>query len=181
MELPKEYFDTNKLMNIIMKKVWASYRGGIAGCKISFENIKLDIEDIKSSIEKLDETKREDRQKYEAYSNELKRIYNNLLDGNKYSLRDFIDKLNCERLGIDYEGLKTIDENKPIFSINEEPDVMTDDETQALLDDLQEERIETVYPTQNVDQLFEPFDFPSITSENPIQPRDLETHNNLPR
>ncbi len=35
-----------------------------------------------------------------------------------------------------------------------EDNSMTNDETQALLDDLQEEKRETVYPTQDVDQLF---------------------------
>lgn len=179
MELPKEYYDTNNLMDIMMKKVWESYRGGLAGCKISFENIRLSIDDIKRSIQKLDETKREDRQKYEAYCNELKRIYNELIEGNKYSLREFIDRLNCENLGINYDELKTMDEDKPIFDVEDES--MTKDETQALLDDLQEEKRETVYPTQNVDQLFEPFNFPDIKSDNPIQPSDLETHNNYPR
>ncbi len=179
MELPKIYFDTNLLMDAIMKKAWESYRGGIAGCKISLENLRLELEDLRREIEKLDETKEDDRKRYAECIDEIQKTYNKLADGNKYSLRDFIDRLNCQRLGIDPEEIKNIDEDKPIFDIEDEQ--MSTDETQALLDDLQEEKRETVYPTQNVDQLFEPFDFPSITSENPIQPRDLETHNNLPR
>ena len=166
MEIPKIYFDTNMLMDTIMKKAWESYRGGIAGCKISLENLRLEIDDLKREIEKLDETKREDREKYVECCNIIQKTYDKLLDGNKYSLRSFIDKLNCERLGIDSAELKQIDGDKPIFSLE---------------DDLQEEKRETVYPTQDVDQLFEPFEFPNITSENPIQPRDLETYNNLPR
>lgn len=181
MELPKEYFDTYNLMEFIMKKIWESYRGGIAGCKISFESIKLNIDDIKRSIQKLDDAKREDRQEYVIYCNELKRIYNELVEVNKYSLREFIDRLNCESLGIEYEELKTMDKDKPVFSLDEEPEVMTEDETQALLNDLQEEKRETVYPTQNVDQLFEPLKFSGIPSDNPIQPSDLETYNNYPR
>lgn len=179
MEIPKVYYDTNMLIDTIMKKAWESYRGGIAGCKISLENLRLEIDDLKREIEKLDETKREDRERYVECCNSIQKTYDKLLDGNKYSLRSFIDKLNCERLGIDSTELKQIDEDKPIFSL--EDNSMTNDETQALLDDLQEEKRETVYPTQDVDQLFEPFEFPNITSENPIQPRDLETHNNLPR
>ena len=179
MEIPKVYFDTNMLMDTIMKKAWESYRGGIAGCKISLENLKLEIDDLKREIEKLDETKREDREKYVECCNEIQKRYDKLLEGNKYSLRTFIDKLNCERLGIDSSELKRVKDDKPIFDVENE--TITSDETQALLDDLQNDKKETIYPTQNVDQLFEPFEFPDITSDNPIQPRDLETHNNLPR
>ena len=53
MEIPKIYFDTNMLMDTIMKKAWESYRGGIAGCKISLENLRLEIDDLKREIEKF--------------------------------------------------------------------------------------------------------------------------------
>lgn len=170
MELPKIYFDTIELIDGIIEKAWKSYRGGISDCKRSLENKKLDVEDIKMSIEKLNGEKREDRQKYEQYCNQLKDVFNELCEGNKHSMRELIDYLNCKRLGIDPSILQTIKE-EPISAF----------ETNELLNALEEDHFETTYPTEDVDALFVPLDLPDIPSDNPIQPGDLETHKNFPK
>lgn len=165
MHLPKIYDETCELLSALGKRAFESYRGSYIMYH-AFIEYKMDrLKAIEEQIVFLDKEKQEDLEKYNELTQEIQNMYNVLEKGT----RDIKGLL---------ESYKEEEKEEPV---NVKSNNFSDEEIDALLDSLDEEKRETVYPTQNVDQLFEPLDIPNIKASSDLQPIDLETHNNLPR
>ena len=165
MHLPKIYDETCELLSALGKRAFESYRGSYIMYH-AFIEYKMDrLKAIEEQIIFLDKEKQEDLEKYNELTQEIQNMYNVLEKGT----RDIKGLL---------ESYKEEEKEEPV---NVESNDFSDEEIDALLNSLDEEKRETVYPTQNVDQLFEPLDIPDIKASSDLQPIDLETHNNLPR
>lgn len=165
MQLPKIYDETCELLSALGKRAFESYRGSYIMYH-AFIEYKMDrLKAIEEQIVFLDKEKQEDLEKYNELTQEIQNMYNVLEKGT----RDIKGLL---------ESYKEEEKEEPV---NVESNDFSDEEIDALLNSLDEEKRETVYPTQNVDQLFEPLDIPDIKASSDLQPIDLETHNNLPR
>lgn len=165
MHLPKIYDETCELLSALGKRAFESYRGSYIMYH-AFIEYKMDrLKAIEEQIVFLDKEKQEDLEKYNELTQEIQNMYNVLEKGT----RDIKGLL---------ESYKEEEKEEPV---NVESNDFSDEEIDALLNSLDEEKRETVYPTQNVDQLFEPLDIPDIKASSDLQPIDLETHNNLPR
>lgn len=169
MQLPKIYDETCELLSALGKRAFESYRGSYIMYH-AFIEYKMDrLKAIEEQIIFLDKEKQEDLEKYNELTQEIQNMYNVLEKGT----RDIKGLLESYK-----EKEKEEKKEEPV---NVEGNDFSDEEIDALLNSLDEEKRETVYPTQNVDQLFEPLDIPDIKASSDLQPIDLETHNNLPR
>ena len=73
---------------------------------------------------------------------------------------------------------------KEIRKMSNVPIIMVtsrDNEIDELLSSLDDNKLETSYPTEDFDEEFIPLDLPDIPGDNPIQPGDIEKSVNLPR
>lgn len=169
MHLPKIYDETCELLSALGKRAFESYRGSYIMYH-AFIEYKMDrLKTIEEQIVFLDKEKQEDLEKYNELTQEIQNMYNVLEKGTR-DIKGLLESYKEEE--------KEEEKEEPV---NVESNDFSDEEIDALLNSLDEEKRETVYPTQNVDQLFEPLDIPDIKASSDLQPIDLETHNNLPR
>ena len=170
MHLPKIYDETCELLSALGKRAFESYRGSYIMYH-AFIEYKMDrLKAIEEQIVFLDKEKQEDLEKYNELTQEIQNMYNVLEKGTR-DIKGLLESYKEEEK----------EEEEKEEPVNVKSNNFSNEEIDALLTSLDEEKRETVYPTQNVDQLFEPLDIPNIKASSDLQPIDLETHNNLPR
>ena len=155
MELKEEINITRQLLKKLADDAWVSYRG-----TYSFYNyfVNTKFERLDYIEEKLGELTHEEEQKF---LNEVTNIHNML---SSYNVKDLKTKI------VEKETKKEQEEMN-----------FNDDEIDELLNSLEDNKLETSYPTEDFNQEFIPLDLPDIPSDNPIQPGDIEKKINLPK
>lgn len=169
MELKEEINVTRELLKQVADDAWVSYRGNYSFYNY-FVNAKFErLDYIEERIDTLT------REEIENYVKEVTNLHNVLGDYKGKALKD--------KIVSDITKKEEVQEKSTIGIQEDDKDMMqfSDEEISNLLNTLEDNKLETVYPTQDFDEEFIPLDLPDIPSDNPIQPGDIEKNINLPR
>ena len=157
-KLKEEINITRDLLRKLADEAWKSFRGNY-GFYNYFVNAKFDrLEFIEEKMEQGILSQEEKEQ----YLNEIVNIHNML---KSYEGKELKDKIISD-------SVKSSDDKE--MKLN-------DNEIDELLSSLDDNKLETSYPTEDFDEEFIPLDLPDIPGDNPIQPGDIEKSVNLPR
>lgn len=163
MLLPNEFGETYVILNEIEKIAWKSYRANYSFCYAFVGSKKHILDDLADRIILLDSHNKQDVEKYNEIVNKIQQMQSDLKEIMDDNLKDKIKN--------------SINKQKDL----KDEDNFTPEEIDELLNSLDDDKLETVYPTENVEDVFIPLDWDDIPSENPIQPRDLNLNLNLPK
>lgn len=157
-KLKEELNITRDLLRKLADKAWKSFRGNYSFYNY-FVNAKFDrLEFIEEKMEQGILSQEEKEQ----YLNEIVNIHSMLKN---YEGKELKDKIISD-------SVKPSDDKE--MKLN-------DGEIDELLSSLDDNKLETSYPTEDFNQEFVPLDLPDIPSDNPIQPGDIEKKINLPK
>lgn len=150
-KLKEELNITRDLLRKLADKAWKSFRGNYSFYNY-FVNAKFDrLEFIEEKMEQGILSQEEKEQ----YLNEIVNIHSMLKN---YEGKELKDKIISD-------SVKPSDDKE--MKLN-------DGEIDELLSSLDDNKLETSYPTEDFNQEFVPLDLPDIPSDNPIQPGDIE-------
>lgn len=150
MVIPKLINETYELLEEVGKLAWESYRGTY-DFYYSFIEVKKDrLRNITAIIHSLNENKTEDKVAYDHYIDEVKHIKEILLSSTNTK--------NLDTLLIN----------------NEDNKGFTEEEIDELLNSLEDDKLETTYPTEELDEFFKPLECADIPAESSLQPKDLK-------
>lgn len=171
MGLREEINITRQLLKKMADDAWVSFKGTY-GFYNYFVNAKFDrLDFIEEKMEQGALSPEEEQQ----YLNEVVNIHNILKTYEGKELKDKIVADTVQTIETDLSELPTNNNNK-------ESDMKLDEaEIDELLSSLDDNKLETTYPTEDFSQDFVPLDLPDIPSDNPIQPSDIEKNANLPK
>lgn len=172
MELKEEINITRQLLKKLADDAWVSFKGTY-GFYNYFVNAKFDRLDF---IEEKMEQGILSPEEKQQYLNEVANIHNVLKTYEGKELKDKIVADTVQTIETELGELPTNSDD------NKESDMNLDEaEIDELLSSLDDNKLETTYPTEDFSQDFVPLDLPDIPSDNPIQPGDIEKSVNLPK